>query len=608
MGEINKADWEFAHRLFQFVAVASRPLRAEELAELLAFDFNAGPIPKFYEGWRLEDPVHAVLSACSSLLAVVDVEFPPVVQFSHFSVKEFLTSARLAEASNIIHRRYLVSMTPAHTLATQACLGTLLHLNKDVITRDSLGDYPLAEYAAEHWVDHAQSEEVSQNIEVGMKQLFDPSTPHLTVCIWIHDPKRPWRKPTNRDGRPSPTSGSPLHYAAFWGLHPIVDFLIIEHSQDVDSRSVTDNTTPLHMASNNGHKQVACFLLEHGANVSAQDGTGKTALHLASQGGHVEVAQMLIERGGNVSAQDGIGETALHLASFSGHVEVAQMLIERGADVSAQDGTRKTALHLVSRWGLAEVVHMLIECGADVSALDGTGETALHLASREGHVEVAQMLIERGADVSAQDETGETALHLASRSGHAEVAQMLIERGADVSAQDVTGKTALHQASHLGHTEVAHMLIEHGTNVLAQDGTGKTALHLASLSGHVEAAHMLIERGADVSAQDWTGKTALHVASQEAFTGVAHMLIRRGADVSAQDENGQTPLHLASTDSFWTSPEQRAEITRRLLEHGANSTVQDNGGLTSLDLASRYMRLAEVAYVLTRHGAGPGAH
>ena len=38
--EINKVDWEFAHRIFQFVAVAVRPLRVEELAELLAFDFE----------------------------------------------------------------------------------------------------------------------------------------------------------------------------------------------------------------------------------------------------------------------------------------------------------------------------------------------------------------------------------------------------------------------------------------------------------------------------------------------------------------------------------------------------------------------------------------
>src|SRR5580692_3516552 len=71
--EINKTDWELAHRLLQFVAVASRPLRVEELAELLAFDFNPGTIPKFREGWRLENPVDAV-STCSNLLAIVDVQ------------------------------------------------------------------------------------------------------------------------------------------------------------------------------------------------------------------------------------------------------------------------------------------------------------------------------------------------------------------------------------------------------------------------------------------------------------------------------------------------------------------------------------------------------
>jgi hypothetical protein len=84
LGEINEADWEFTHRLFQFVVVASRPLRVGELAELLAFDFKAGSIPKFHEDWRLEDPENAVLSACSSLLAVVDFEGYPVIQFSHF--------------------------------------------------------------------------------------------------------------------------------------------------------------------------------------------------------------------------------------------------------------------------------------------------------------------------------------------------------------------------------------------------------------------------------------------------------------------------------------------------------------------------------------------
>ena len=213
--EINKADWEFAHRLFQFVAVASRPLLVEELADLLAFDFTAGQIPEFHEGWRLEDPVDAVLSTCSSLLAIVDGGYEyqiffktgKIIQFSHFSVKEFLTSARLASAADIFLRRYHVPITPAHSLVAQACLGILLHLDNDADTNDSLEKWPIAEYAAYNWIDHVQFEGVLQNVEDGMKRLFDPRKPHLAVCVWIRDIRRRW------DRRPS-VSPNYLHYAA----------------------------------------------------------------------------------------------------------------------------------------------------------------------------------------------------------------------------------------------------------------------------------------------------------------------------------------------------------------------------------------------------------
>jgi hypothetical protein len=47
--EINNAEWEIAHRLFQFVSVARRSLLVKELADVLAFDFEAGPIPKFHK-------------------------------------------------------------------------------------------------------------------------------------------------------------------------------------------------------------------------------------------------------------------------------------------------------------------------------------------------------------------------------------------------------------------------------------------------------------------------------------------------------------------------------------------------------------------------------
>jgi hypothetical protein len=366
LGEIKEANWEFAHRLFQFIAVASRPLRVEELSELLAFDFETVPIPEFHEDWRLEDPVRAVLSTCSSLLAIVDdghrrrrSSGVDSVQFSHFSVKEYLMSARLAKANDNVSRRYHISMAPAHTLATQACLGILLHLDNGVVTRDSLKKWPLAGYAAEHWVDHARFEDVSQNVKDGMKQLLDPRKPHLAVCVWIHDPREP-RKRNRGTGMPLSPLGTSLHYAAVWGLHFIVEFLVIECSQDVRSQGFTDNVTPLHLAAERGHVKTARILIERGADMAAQNKDGETSLHLASQNGHVEATRMLIEHGADMAAQSKNGNTPLHLASQNGQVKVARILIERGTDVAAQNKNGNTPLHLASQNRQVEALACLL--------------------------------------------------------------------------------------------------------------------------------------------------------------------------------------------------------------------------------------------------------
>jgi ankyrin repeat protein len=631
--EINKANREFAHRLFQFVAVAVRPLRVEELAELLAFDFEAGSIPKFHEDWRLEDPMHAVLSTCPSLLAIVDDKIHysgrKVVQFSHFSVKEFLTSARLAEANDIILRRYHISETPAHTLAARACLGYLLYLGKDV-TSDSLRKLPFTDYA-EYWVDHAHLEDVSRNVKDGLKELFDPSKPHLAVCIWIRDPSRPSWQQRLLSERPSPLRGTPLHYAALWGLHSVVDLLINEHSQNVNSQDFTDLATPLHVASSDGHMKIARRLLECDADVKTLNKDKETPLHVASKRGHLVVVRMLIERGADVLAQDKDGKTPLHLASQVELLEVARMLIELGADVSVQDKDGQTPLHLVSQVGRRlEVAHMLIERGADVSAQNKDGQTPLHLAAlRMGQPEVSRMLIERGADVSAQDKDGQTPLHLASQAGQLEVVCMLIERGVGVSAPNREGQTPLHLVC-LGYryplygrsNQVARMLIERDADVSAQDKDGKTPLHLVSQAGQLEVACMLIERGAGVSAQSKDGQTPLHLASQTGRLKVARVLIERGADVSAQDKDGKTPLHLASQAGklegqtpfhlaslgIW-SPDLdsgHADIARILIERGAGVSAQDKDGRTPMYLASQAGQL-KVIRMLLAHGADASA-
>ena len=295
--EVRKTYLEFARRLLLCVSVAYRPLRVDELAELLAIDFEAGPIPKRREDWLWEDPLEALWSTCPALLSFVNAEGSIVVQFPHFSVMEFLTSSHLGKHDTALSR-YRISVISGHILVAQVCFGILLQVDENV-TRDNLTRFPLAEYAAEHWIEHTRFQGVLQAAEGGMKQLFDPDKPHFAIWLWIHDPIR---ISYERAERPSPPLKTPLHYAAFLGLHSIVKFLVLEHSQDVNSPGVDDGSTPLHLASQNGCAEVVRFLVEHGASTDSQDRDGSTPLHRASETGLTDLSQILVEHGGDVTA------------------------------------------------------------------------------------------------------------------------------------------------------------------------------------------------------------------------------------------------------------------------------------------------------------------
>jgi ankyrin repeat protein len=592
--EINEANWEFACRLFQCVSVASRPLRVEELAEFLAFDFKAGRIPEFHEDRCLEDPANQLLSTCSSLLSIVNVEGFPVIQFSHASVKEFLTSTRLAETSDKIIRRYHISMTPAHTLAAKACLGILLHLDEN-ITINSLQKFPLAKYAAKHLVDHARFENVyvSPSIEDGMKQLFDPNKPHLAVWVWIYDPEEPWHR-GQRGERPSPPSGTPLHYAAHYGLDGIVKYLVIEHAQDVNARGLYKKSTPLHRASARGHVTVVRVLLEHDADVTAQNEDGSTPLHLASRWGGVKVVHILLKHGADATAQDINRSTPLHQASSAGHVDSARVLLELGVDATAQDKNGWTPLHWASYEGHVGVTRVLLKHGVDATVQDKDGRTPLYRASFEGHLEIIHVLLEHGVDATAQNEDGRTILHRASFAGRVKVVRILLEHFMDSTVQDMNGRTPLHHASREGHLEVVRILLEHGARATPQDKNGRTPLHHASRKGHLGVVRILLEHGAYATPRDKDGRTPLHHASQKGHLGVVRILLEHGAYATPQDKDGRTPLHHASQMGH-------LEVVRVLLELGTNATAPDRNGWTPSILAFQN-GYTEAAYILLEHG------
>jgi len=88
---IDKEKRVYAQRLFKCLSESIRPLRVEELGEIFAVQFDATDTPSFNENFRAPDAEEAVMSAGTSLIAIVDQEGHRIVQFSHFSVKEYLT-------------------------------------------------------------------------------------------------------------------------------------------------------------------------------------------------------------------------------------------------------------------------------------------------------------------------------------------------------------------------------------------------------------------------------------------------------------------------------------------------------------------------------------
>ena len=354
--EIRKPNQGHAHRLLQCLVAAVRPLRVEELAEVLAFDFNAEGIPKLNLGWRWENREEAVMSACSSLAMIVKNGDSRVVQFSHFSVKEYLTANRLAEPIRDVSR-YHIQLEAAHTTLAQACLGVLLQLD-DQVDRDNIKNFPLAQYAAQYWVTHARFENASSRIKDGMKRLFDANKPNFATWLWIYD--------ANLDGvftsRPGKPEAVPLYYAARLGFRDLAEHLLTEHPEYVNARGGYEET-PMHAAARGGHADILSLLLEHGTDMSPRwMGGTLTPLHRASAYGKVEAVRFLLDRGADINSQGSISSwTPLHWAVSSGDVQLVRLLLERGADVNVRNGGGKTPSQCAKE---QVIVELLSEYGA----------------------------------------------------------------------------------------------------------------------------------------------------------------------------------------------------------------------------------------------------
>jgi len=388
--------------------------------------------PYLTDAWRPENPEEAILSTCSTLISVIDGGFgSKIVQFSHFSVKEFLISDRLrtSEVGNI--RNDHIRLDAAHTLLARACLTVLLHLDEKT-DKNCLATFPLAFYAAQHWFEHAKYENVAPQVQNAMEELFNPDKPYLTSWVWIHDVDWPRFRisiRTVRDNRSRP-KGTALYYAALCGLSGPAKYLISTHGEDVNAK-IGDRGNLLHAASNKGHLDAVSLLRDLGAEVNATDERGRTPLWQAYDGGHLQVMRLLLDHGAAPDVRYDDCGLLTHDASCRGRAEAIRLLLQHNADVNApRPVTNSTPLHLASSMGHADVAQILLEHGADIDALSNFG-TPLFCAVDRGNFNFTRLLLKRGADMQIRGIQDLTPFQMATQKGYTRIAQLLLEHGAD---------------------------------------------------------------------------------------------------------------------------------------------------------------------------------
>lgn len=164
---------------------------------------------------------------------------------------------------------------------------------------------------------------------------------------------------------------------------------------DLDERGMWGNT-PLLVATQYAHPQVALALIAGGANTCLENERRATALHFSCAEGLLEVGRALLDNGADVDppvaavhhpAVNGgqtVPVTPLSAASSGGHTELVRLLVERGAEIDRRVSPK----------------------GADgqdrrssFSEADGVGGTSLTAAARYGHTETCLLLIDNGASI-----------------------------------------------------------------------------------------------------------------------------------------------------------------------------------------------------------------
>lgn len=182
---------------------------------------------------------------------------------------------------------------------------------------------------------------------------------------------------------------TPLHYLA---VENHLEGVRLLHERGAALDVVNEfGESPLFQALGLGNREVAEYLLDHGADVSLTK-DDRTTLHAAARGGDVQLIRRVLAQGLPVDVRDDLHDTPLFDAVSSEQLEAIRLLADSGADVNARAAFEMTALHEAAMSGRTETVRLLLELGADPTLVDVKGDSPEAYARSGHHTECAEVL------------------------------------------------------------------------------------------------------------------------------------------------------------------------------------------------------------------------